>query len=63
MFNWRFKFSFSYNKTENIIVHQVKKLFSLDHEEQQYLPRLHLQIWDNDRLSPDSYIGILNFFG
>lgn len=29
----------------------------MNHEEQKYLPRLHLQIWDNDRLSPDAYIG------
>ncbi|VVC37902.1 C2 domain,Ferlin, C-terminal domain, partial [Cinara cedri] len=58
MFNWRFKFPFSYNKTENIIVHNEKYLFSWYDEEQHVLPRLHLQIWDNDRITPDSYIGI-----
>lgn len=62
LFNWRFKFPFFYNKTENFIVHKTKSLFSIDYEEQQFLPRLHLQIWDNDHLSPDSYIGKLKVF-
>lgn len=58
LFNWRFKFPFSYNKTENVIVHNEKYLFSWYDEEQNVLPTLHLQIWDNDRLAPDSYIGM-----
>jgi len=57
LFNWRFKFPFSYNKTENVIVYKIKHVFSLDYEEQKYLPKLYLQIWDNDHFSPDSYIG------
>uniref|UniRef100_A0A2S2R2V1 Otoferlin n=1 Tax=Sipha flava TaxID=143950 RepID=A0A2S2R2V1_9HEMI len=59
LFNWRFKFLFLYNKIENIIVQKIKNIFSIDGEEQKFLPRLHLQIWDNDHLSPDSYIGFL----
>lgn len=59
LFNWRFKFPFSYNKTENVIIHKVKNLFAIDSEDQKFLPTLHLQIWDNDHLSPDSYIGKL----
>lgn len=57
IFNWRFKFPFTYNKLENVIVHKTKNVFCLDYEEQKYLPKLYLQIWDNDRFSPDSYIG------
>lgn len=60
LFNWRLKFSFPYNKTENIIVYREKNIFGLHYEEQQFTPKLHLEIWDNDQLSPDSYIGKLN---
>jgi hypothetical protein len=62
LFNWRFKFLFLYNKIENIIVQKIKNIFSIDGEEQKFLPRLHLQIWDNDHLSPDSYIGKVYYF-
>lgn len=57
LFNWRFKFLFSYSKTENVIIYKVKSAFSLDYEEQRVLPKLHLQIWDKDKLSSDDYIG------
>ncbi|CAI6344527.1 unnamed protein product [Macrosiphum euphorbiae] len=60
LFNWRLKFSFPYNKTENIIVYRKKNFFGLDYEEQQFPPKLNLEIWDNDQLSPDLYIGKLN---
>ncbi|XP_022180844.1 fer-1-like protein 4 isoform X3 [Myzus persicae] len=59
LFNWRLKFSFPYNKTENIIVYRKKNYFGFDHEEQQFSPKLNLEIWDNDQLSPDLYIGSL----
>ncbi|XP_060862010.1 fer-1-like protein 6 [Metopolophium dirhodum] len=59
LFNWRLKFSFPYNKTENIIVYRKKNVFGLDYEEQQFPPKLNLEIWDNDQLSPDLYIGSL----
>ncbi|XP_060846305.1 fer-1-like protein 6 [Rhopalosiphum padi] len=59
LFNWRLKFSFPYNKTENIIVYRKKNVFGLHYEEQQFSPKLNLEIWDNDQLSPDSYIGSL----
>ncbi|XP_050431125.1 otoferlin-like [Adelges cooleyi] len=58
-FNWRFKFPFVYFKSENRIVQKSKGFFSLELEERSYLPSLHLQIWDNDHLSTDSYIGYL----
>ncbi|XP_050527922.1 otoferlin-like [Daktulosphaira vitifoliae] len=59
-FNWRFKFPFSYMKAENRIVEKSKGFFSLEAEEKIYLPRLHIQVWDNDCLTPDSYIGYLS---
>ncbi|XP_050058182.1 fer-1-like protein 6 isoform X3 [Aphis gossypii] len=59
LFNWRLKFLFPYNKTENIIVYREKNIFGFHNEEQQFTPKLHLEIWDNDQLSPDSYIGSL----
>lgn len=62
LFNWRFKFLFPYNKTENTIIHKIRDKFSFDNEEQTFLPRLHLQIWDDEQLSLDSYIGKLNIF-
>lgn len=45
-----------------MMVYKIKDIFALDYEEQTFLPRLHLQIWDSDQLSPDSYIGKINIF-
>jgi len=57
LFNWRLKFPFRYDKTENVVVRKKRTVFALDYEDEKYLPKLYLELWDNDHFSPDSYIG------
>ncbi|XP_033126409.1 myoferlin-like isoform X5 [Anneissia japonica] len=59
-FNWRFVFKFDYIPPEQVMVIQQKEHFwSLDKTEVRVPPTLILQIWDNDKFSPDDFLGTL----
>ncbi|XP_071949270.1 myoferlin-like isoform X3 [Antedon mediterranea] len=59
-FNWRFVFKFDYIPPEQVLVIQKKDHFwSLDKTEVRVPPTLILQIWDNDKFSPDDFLGTL----
>ncbi|XP_037084395.1 myoferlin-like isoform X2 [Pollicipes pollicipes] len=60
MFNWRFVFNLDYLEAERMIVIKSKEHFwSLDEREDHRPPKLMFQIWDNDLISKDDYIGEL----
>ena len=53
LFNWRFIFNFSYDREEEMII--------LDDKSNKIPPILYLQVWDQDRLFSNDYIGIYFF--
>nr|XP_058962380.1 myoferlin-like [Pocillopora verrucosa] len=60
-FNWRFVFPFSYIPAEKKLVIKEKEHFwSLDESVEKLVPRLMLQIWDNDLgFANDDFLGSL----
>ena len=61
-FNWRFNFDFDYICSECMMVIKRKEHFySLDKTESFVPPRLTLQVWNNDLISPDDFIGTVDF--
>ncbi|XP_048474447.1 myoferlin-like [Rhincodon typus] len=59
-FNWRFIFQFDYLIVERVLVINKKNyIWSLDETEMKMPPKLILQLWDNDKVSFDDYLGYL----
>jgi hypothetical protein len=59
-FNWRFVFPFEYIPQEKTMVVAKKKSFiDFDKTESRVPPRLIIQIWDNDIILPDKYLGTM----
>ncbi|KAJ7305240.1 hypothetical protein JRQ81_011152 [Phrynocephalus forsythii] len=59
-FNWRFVFTMDYLPMEQVCVLTKKQHFwSLDETLQKIPPKLIIQIWDNDKLSADDFLGVL----
>ncbi|KAF7662453.1 hypothetical protein LDENG_00235470 [Lucifuga dentata] len=59
-FNWRFVFEFDYLPAEQLcLVSKKEHFWSLDKTEFRIPPKLIVQIWDNDKFSPDDYLGVL----
>ncbi|XP_055360624.1 dysferlin isoform X3 [Betta splendens] len=59
-FNYRFLFPFHYLPAEQVCVVDRKEHFwSVDKTETKLAPKLHIQIWDNDKFSFDDYLGHL----
>ena len=57
-FNWRFVYPFDYIAAEQCVVVRRKEHFwSLDETETREPPVLCIQIWDNDKFSPDDFLG------
>ncbi|XP_072177496.1 myoferlin-like [Diadema setosum] len=57
-FNWRFVFPIEYIPPEQVLVIKKKEHFwSLDKTETHVPPVLICQIWDNDKFSPDDFLG------
>ncbi|KAF5288241.1 hypothetical protein FQA39_LY04009 [Lamprigera yunnana] len=57
-FNWRFVFRFKYLSVENVIVINKKdSLFSRDETEFKLPCKLTLEVWDNDTISADDFLG------
>lgn len=61
-FNWRFVFNFWYFPAERCLSVKKKEHFwSYDSTEFKLAPVLNLQIWDNDKFSPDDFLGTRGF--
>ncbi|CAH0547390.1 unnamed protein product [Brassicogethes aeneus] len=59
-FNWRFIFPFEYLSTENQMVFKKKAMIYSRVETEFKTPcRLTLQVWDNDTLLPDDFLGTM----
>ncbi|XP_078094608.1 myoferlin-like [Mustelus asterias] len=59
-FNWRFIFQFEYLTMERVLVVNKKNyIWSLDEAEMKMPAKLILQVWDNDKVSFDDYLGFL----
>ncbi|KAK5642454.1 hypothetical protein RI129_008621 [Pyrocoelia pectoralis] len=57
-FNWRFIFRFKYLPTENVMVILKKEsLFSSEETEYKIPCHLTLEVWDNDIISSDDFLG------
>jgi len=57
-FNWRYIFPFDYLKAEDRIVYKKKdSVFEAHESEYKVPPTLTLQIWDNDLISSDDFLG------
>jgi len=57
-FNWRFVFPFEYMPAEQCLVKKKKEHFwSLDETEERTQPKFTVQIWDNDVISADDFLG------
>lgn len=60
-FNWRFVFRFDYLRSEKkIVVKRKERFFSIGETEQKFPCVLTLQVWDNDTLSANDFIGAFN---
>ena len=58
-FNWRFVFPFEYMPAEQCLVVKKKEHFwSLDETEERTQPKFTVQIWDNDFISADDFLGM-----
>lgn len=61
-FNYRFVFPFDYKQTEQTIVVKKKKHFySLAKTENEFPPKVALQVWDNDIFKSNDYLGNIEF--
>ncbi|XP_038641430.1 myoferlin-like isoform X3 [Scyliorhinus canicula] len=59
-FNWRFIFQFEYLTMERVlIINKRNYIWNMDETEQKMPPKLILQVWDNDKVSFDDYLGYL----
>ena len=57
-FNWRFVYQFDYLPAEqSLSVKKKEHFWSADLSEVLLPPVLNLQIWDNDKFSPDDFLG------
>ncbi|KAJ8922149.1 hypothetical protein NQ315_004084 [Exocentrus adspersus] len=57
-FNWRFVFPFEYLSTENkLVIRRKESIFAAEETEFKIPCRLTLQVWDNDTLSRDDFLG------
>ncbi|XP_028415074.1 myoferlin-like [Dendronephthya gigantea] len=58
MFNWRMIFPFEYMDAEKVLLVKKKEHFwSLNERTEKVRPQLGIQIWDNDLISRDDFIG------
>ncbi|XP_066267637.1 myoferlin-like, partial [Branchiostoma lanceolatum] len=59
-FNWRFVFPFNYIAAERVMsITKKAHMWSIDKTERREYPKLLIQLWDNDKFSPDDYLGML----
>ncbi|XP_023396913.2 LOW QUALITY PROTEIN: fer-1-like protein 5 [Loxodonta africana] len=59
-FNWRFIFTMDYLAAEQMCIQSQKDyIWSLDPTSLKFPPRLIIQVWDNDILSSDDFLGVL----
>lgn len=59
-FNWRFVYHFEYFPAEkSISVKKKERFWSYEATEYFLPPVLNLQIWDNDKFSPDDFLGFI----
>ena len=57
-FNWRFVYQFDYFPAEqSLSVKKKEHFWSMDVTEVLLPPVLNLQIWDNDKFTPDDFLG------
>ncbi|VDN96156.1 unnamed protein product [Rodentolepis nana] len=56
-FNWRFVFPFNYMRHENRVVFSHKKAFDIDPVEVKMPADLTLQVWDNELVRNDKFLG------
>ena len=56
-FNWRFVFPFNYMRYEDRIVFSQKKAFDIDPVEIKTPCDLTLQVWDNELVRSDKFLG------
>nr|XP_003471747.2 fer-1-like protein 5 [Cavia porcellus] len=60
IFNWRFIFTMDYMAAEHVCIESHKDyIWSLDPTSTKFPARLIIQIWDNDTLSSDDFLGVL----
>lgn len=57
-FNWRFVFPFKYMRYEDRVVFSQKKAFDLEPAEVKVPAELTLQIWDNELIRNDKFLGM-----
>ncbi|XP_019616387.1 PREDICTED: myoferlin-like [Branchiostoma belcheri] len=59
-FNWRFVFPFNYIAAERVMsITKKTHVWSIDKTERREYPKLLIQLWENDKFSPDDYLGML----
>ncbi|XP_078695252.1 myoferlin-like [Branchiostoma floridae x Branchiostoma belcheri] len=59
-FNWRFVFPFNYIAAERVMsITKKSHVWSIDKTERREYPKLLIQLWENDKFSPDDYLGML----
>ncbi|VUZ54751.1 unnamed protein product [Hymenolepis diminuta] len=56
-FNWRFVFPFNYMRHEDRVVYSQKKAFDIDPVEVKMPADLTLQVWDNELVRNDKFLG------
>ncbi|KAM6185251.1 fer-1-like protein 5 [Rhynchocyon petersi] len=60
IFNWRFIFTMDYLAAEQMCVRSQKDyIWSLDSTSLTFPPQLIIQVWNNDTLSLDDFLGVL----